>query len=382
MKNNPLKILLLLIFSALINPVFAADGQAALQQGSAVNEQNNDIIKMSARQRAEQGIEIQQAGSRELTEVVNAPGEVKIDLYRSAQVTPRISAQIVSRHARLGDSVKKGQRLITLSSVAMAGAQGALVEADREWKRVKKLGRKVVSGKRYIAAQVARQRSYATVLAYGMSKQEVKELLAKGNASLATGEFDLLSPQNGRVIFDRFVIGEVVKPGRLLFEVSDESVVWVEAKLRPQQTSGIRVGTTARISMDGKNWVEGRVIQLHYRLDPGSRTLGVRIEVSAKNEALKNEVLHPGEYVQVALTTRASKADIAVPETAIVLLRGSPTVFKLNGDKLSPSPVITGASSGGWVEIISGVAKGNEIAVKGVFTLKSLLLKSQIGDAD
>jgi len=212
--------------------------------------------------------------------------------------------------------------------------------------------------------------------------QEVKELLAKGNASLATGEFDLLSPQNGRVIFDRFVIGEVVKPGRLLFEVSDESVVWVEAKLRPQQTSGIRVGTTARISMDGKNWVEGRVIQLHYRLDPGSRTLGVRIEVSAKNEALKNEVLHPGEYVQVALTTRASKADIAVPETAIVLLRGSPTVFKLNGDKLSPSPVITGASSGGWVEIISGVAKGNEIAVKGVSTLKSLLLKSQIGDAD
>ncbi len=382
MKYNPLKILSLLIFLVLTNPIFAADGQAASPQGSSVEEQNNDIIKMSAAQRAEQGIEIQKAGSRELTEEVNAPGEVKIDLYRSAQVTPRISAQIVSRHARLSDSVKKGQRLITLSSVAMAEAQGALFEADREWKRVKKLGRKVVSGKRYIAAQVAHQRTYATVLAYGMNKQEVKELLAKGNASLATGEFDLLSPRDGRIIFDQFVIGEVVKAGRLLFEVSDESVVWVEAKLRPQQALGIQVGTTARISMDGKNWVEGKVIQLHHRLDPGSRTLGVRIEVFRKNEVLKNEVLHPGEYVQVALTTRAIKVSIAVPETAIVLLRGSPTLFKLNGDKLSPHPVETGISSGGWVEITSGVARGDEIAVKGVFMLKSLLLKSQIGDAD
>ncbi len=382
MKNNPLKILSPLIFLALTSLVFAANGQVTSPQSSSAREQNNNVIKMSAKQRAEQGIKIQKIGPRELTEVVNAPGEVKIDLYRSAQVTPRISAQIVSRHARLGDSVKKGQRLITLSSVAMAEAQGALVEADREWKRVKKLGRKVVSGKRYIAAQVARQRTYATVLAYGMNKQEVKELLAKGNASLATGEFDLLSPQDGRIIFDQFVIGEVVNPGRLLFEVSDESVVWVEAKLRPQQALGVQVGTTARISMDGKNWVKGKVIQLHYRLDPGSRTLGVRIEVFRKNEALQNEVLHPGEYVQVALATRASKAGIAVPETAIVLLRGSSTVFRLNGNKLSPYPVKTGISSGGWVEITSGLAKGDEIAVKNVFTLKSLLLKSQIGDAD
>jgi len=339
------------------------------------DERNGGIIEMSTEQRLAQGIETARVTERTLTAVVSAPGEVDINLYRSAQVTPRITAQIVSRYAYLGDHVNKDQMLVTLSSVAMAEAQGALVEADREWNRVKKLGRKVVSEKRHVAAQVARQRAYATVLAYGMSKKEVKELLADGDASLATGEFDLLSPQEGTIIFDEFVIGEVVETGRLLFEVSDESVIWVEAKLRPEQAVHVQIGSLARISVDGKNWTEGKVVQLHHRLDMGSRTLGVRIEISEEKD-----ILHPGEYVRVALETSASEKRIAVPEAAVVLMQGSPSVFKLEGDKLSPYPVETGVSSAGWIEITAGLAEGEEVAVKGVFTLKSLALKSQIGD--
>lgn len=333
------------------------------------------VIEMSAQQRAAMGIETARVESRTLTAVVNAPGEVAINLYRSAQVTPRITAQIVSRNAYLGDRVKKDQKLVTLSSVAMAEAQGALVETDREWKRVKKLGRKVVSEKRYVSAQVARQRAYATVLAYGMSKKEVTQLLNDGDASLATGEFDLLSPQYGTIIFDKFMLGEVVEAGRLLFEVSDESVVWVEAKLRPEQAVNIRVGSTAHISVDGKSWSDGKVVQLHHRLDAGSRTLGVRIEVSEKID-----LLHPGEYVQVALETSASEKRLAVPEFAVVLMQGAPSVFKFEDEKLSAYPVEIGISSTGWVEITGGLTEGDEIAVKGVFTLKSLVLKSQIGD--
>ena len=360
---SPYMLLLLAMFSF---TVFAAEEE---------HEESPGYIEMSAEQRASQGIETASAESRTLTAVVNAPGEVMINLYRSAQVTPRITAQVIQRNARLGDLVKKSQKLVTLSSVAMAEAQGALIEADREWQRVKKLGRKVVSDKRYVSAQVSRQRAYATVLAYGMSKTEVSELLASGDASAATGEFDLLSPQDGMIIFDDFVLGEVVETGRVLFEVSDESVIWVEARLRPEQAANIAIGSTARISIDGRRWVDGRVIQLHHRLDAGSRTLGVRIEVSDDDDTL-----HPGQYVQVTLETRASQARVAVPERAVVLLQGSQTVFRLDGDRLVPTPVETGTASAGWLEIASGLAPGEVIAVKGVFTLKSLLLKSQIGD--
>lgn len=339
------------------------------------DEYAGGIIEMPAAQRATLGIETARVEMRQLSAVVKAPGEVAINLYRSAQITPRIAAQVIARHARLGDRVKKGQQLVTLSSVAMAEAQGDLVEADREWKRVQKLGRKVVSEKRYVAAQVARQRAWATVLAYGMSKSEVDELLSKGDVSRATGEFDLLSPQDGSVIYDRFVIGEVVEAGRLLFEVSDESVIWVEAKLRPEQASDVQIGGIAHISADGKNWSDGRVVQLHHRLDAGSRTLGVRIEVSKEKD-----VLHPGQYVQVVLETRGSEVRLTVPEAAVVLMQGSPTVFRLEGERLLPVAVEAGASSAGRVAITSGLAAGDEVVVRGAFTLKSLALKSQIGD--
>jgi len=365
---SPYILVLLAVFSF---SVWA--GEEAHEEGQ--EEKARGYIEMSAEQRAEHGVETAIAESRPLTAVVSGPGEVKINLYRSAQVTPRITAQVVRRHARLGDLVEKGQQLVTLSSVAMAEAQGALIEADREWQRVKKLGRKVVSEKRYVSAQVDRQRAYATVLAYGMSKKEVSELLDSGDASAATGEFDLLSPQHGRIIYDDFVLGEVVETGRLLFEVSDESVIWVEARLRPEEVANIEIGSTARVSVDGKRWIDGRVIQLHHRLDAGSRTLGVRIDVDNRMGHL-----HPGQYVQVSLQTRASQARVAVPERAVVLLQGSQTVFKLEGDRLVPTAVETGVSSTGWLEVVSGLAPGEIIAVKGVFTLKSLLLKSQIGD--
>ena len=333
------------------------------------------FVTMPAAERAAKGIETALARTRLLTAVVNAPGEVRVNLYRTAQVTPRIAAQVVQRHAKLGDLVAKQQRLVTLSSVAMADAQGELIEADREWRRVKKLGRKVVSEKRYVSAQVARQRAYATVLAYGMSRREVDDLLASADAAMATGEFDLLSPRPGRIIYDEFVLGEVVETGKLLFEITDESVVWVEARLRPEDAGNIVKGSVARVSMDGQHWLQGKVIQLHHRLDAGSRTLAVRIEVNNENGKL-----HPGQYVQASLQTQASKARVAVPEQAVVLLQGSPTVFRVEGDRLIPTPVETGVSSAGWVEIVSGLAAGEEIAVKGVFILKSLLLKSQIGD--
>lgn len=365
-----LKVFILALSLSALNVAMASDDEGE-------EEHAGGIIEMSPEMRSAQGIETARVASRTLTAVVSAPGEVEINLYRSAQVTPRITAQVVSRYARLGDQVEKGQKLVTLSSVSMAEAQGALVEADREWNRVKKLGRKVVSEKRHVAAQVARQRAYATVLAYGMSKTEVKQLLKDGDASLATGEFGLLSPQAGTIIFDEFVIGEVVETGRLLFEVSDESVIWVEAKLRPEQAANIQIGSLARISVNGKIWTEGKVVQLHHRLDADSRTLGVRIEVNEEKD-----VLHPGEYVQVALETSASEKRVAVPEDAVVLMAGSPSVFKLEDGKLSAYPVETGVSSAGWVEVTAGLAVGEEIAVKGVFTLKSLILKSQIGDAD
>ena len=357
-------------------PVYSASAEQGHEQEGAHEEHEEEgALKMTPAEREAQGIRTTRVAPRALADAVTAPGEVRMNAYASAQVTPRISAQVVERHARLGETVKAGQPLVTLSSVEMAGAQGALIEADREWGRVRKLGREVVSEQRYVAAQVARQRAYATVRAYGMTEAQVERLLADGDASRATGAFDLLSPQAGTVIRDDFVLGEVVEAGRVLFEVSDESLLWVEAQLRPEQAAGVAVGMPARVSRDGAHWLDGQVVQLHHRLDEGTRTQGVRIEV-----ANRGDELHPGEYVDVTLQTAAANARIAVPEAAVLLMQGAPTVFKVEGDELHPQPVETGVTRGGWTEVKAGLAEGDEVVIQGAFLLKSLALKSQMGE--
>ncbi|HHH35888.1 MAG TPA: efflux RND transporter periplasmic adaptor subunit, partial [Gammaproteobacteria bacterium] len=165
------------------------------------------------------GIEVGEVRRAPVAGLINAPGEVMLNAYRTSKVTPRIAAQVSHRHARLGERVQAGQVLVTLSSVAMAEAQGDLLVADREWRRVKKLGRDVVSERRYVAAQVARQQAYARVRAYGMSEAQIQALLRQGDVSQATGDFKLAAPQAGTVIQDDFIVGEFVEPGRVLFEI-------------------------------------------------------------------------------------------------------------------------------------------------------------------
>jgi membrane fusion protein, heavy metal efflux system len=345
-----------------------------LAAGDADHEEEG-ALTMTPAERRVQGIETVQVGLRALNDVVTAPGEVRMNAYRSTQVTPRISAQIVARHARLGETVERGQRLVTLSSVEVAQAQGDLIEFDREWRRVSGLGREVVSARRFVAAQVARQRAYATVRAYGMTKAQIGALLKQGDASKATGAFDLLSPQAGTIIDDSFIVGELAVAGRVLFEISDESVLWIEAQLPPNDAVGIQEGAIASVSIDGNKWIEGHVVQHFHRLDETTRTQSVRIEV-----ANTDDLLHPGQFVQVVLQTGDAAPVVAIEKEAVLLMLGSPTVFKVEGDELHPQPVETGHTRAGFTEIRAGLAVGDEIVVKGAFLLKSLMLKSQMGE--
>ncbi len=379
MKNSAIRALFLslaLLVSDLPGLAYAA-GDQTLQVTGGAGHKEESVLKMTPAERRTQGIETVQVVQQVLSDVITAPGEVRMNEYRSVQVTPRVGAQIVARHARLGDAVKQGQPLVTLSSVEVAQAQGDLVESDRDWRRVKKLGRKVMSAKHYVAAQMARQRAYASVRAYGMTKAQIGALLRDADASRATGEFDLFAPQDGVVISDAFMVGEFVTPGRVLFELTDVTAPWVEAQLNPQDAANVTVGTPVRISRHGRQWLDGKVVQLHYRLNPTTRTRPVRIEVNNSDT-----IMPAGEYVDVEVQITDATPLIAVPRDALILMRGSQTVFKVISDELYPQPVEIGVTRAGWTEIKAGLAQGDEIVVKGAFLLKSLALKSQISVGD
>ena len=161
----------------------------AEQSEEGHGEEGGGHVEMTAAERSAKGIKSIALGKRKLTGEFIAPGEVTANRYRTAQVAPRISAQIVERHIVRGEKVEEGAPLVTLSSVEMAEAQGALIINDKEWRRVRNLCRDVVAEKRYVEAEVARQQAHAKLLSFGMAEQEVAALLKTGDASKATGRF-------------------------------------------------------------------------------------------------------------------------------------------------------------------------------------------------
>ena len=325
-------------------------------------------LVFSAAERAELGIVTAAVRLQTLAPEVKAPGEVRLNAYRTTQIAPRIDAQVVERHARMGESVDADAPLVTLSSVDMV--------SDREWQRVKSLGRDVVSEARYVQAEVTRQQAHAKVLAYGMPKSQLDRLLKTADLTQATGAFTLYAPHAGMVIEDAFVVGEVVEAGRLLMEVSDLSILWVEARVDPALAASIDVGDLVRVSADDQTWISGKVAQRYQRLNEATRTLGIRIDMP------NDGTMVPGQIVNIAVQTGTGVPRLAVPREAVVLVLGTPMVFKLEADTFEPQPVEVGLNAGEWTIVTAGLEAGDVIASEGVFELKSLLLKSQIGDAD
>jgi cobalt-zinc-cadmium efflux system membrane fusion protein len=369
---NKFKLVVICLFlAATTSPLPAEEDRA--EKG---HEEQRSALVLSADERKVAGIVVEPVMQRALSEVLRVPAEVVINSYQSARVTPRMQAQVVKRHVQLGDHVETGQALVTLSSVALSQAQGDLIVADREWRRVKSLGRKAVGERRYTEAEVARQQAFAKVLAYGMQQVQATELLKSGNAVKAVGEFDLLSPLAGTVLQDNFIMGELIEPGRILFDISDESVLWVEARVTPSTLSTIKVGANARVSANGTDWIDGTVIQLHHRLNETTRTQGVRIAV--ENTA---DLLHPGQFAEAEITTGAAAPRLAVPNDSLTLIKGVPTVFRMEaGGAFYTEEVEVGPTIGNWTVILSGLRDSESIAVSGVFHLKSLLLKSSLGE--
>lgn len=343
-------------------------GHAGEEEGHA-GEETTAPVKMDAAGLKAAGIRLQRLKPASPGEQLRAPGEVIDNAYGTTLITPRVEALVVRRHAKLGDEVPAGAPLVTLASVDVSDAQADLRIAEQEWRRVSALGREAVAGRRITEAKVAVDRARAKARAYGLPGT------ATGNAN---GEFTLTAPQAGRITEDDFVVGERIEPGRTLFRVVDESVVWVDAKLPSAMVQRVAAGSEATL-VTGSKRMPGKVLRVAHRTSESTRNAVVRIEVPNEGDQL-----HSGDYVDVYLDADAGSGSIqqlAVPTAALMQLDGQTVVFRRNADgALLPAPVRTGESIGDATLIEEGLKAGDTIVIDGAFAVKSQMLKAQLGE--
>ena len=340
--------------------------------GHGGNDEHGEegVVRLTPEQIKASNIVIQALSVTDVATRIRAPGEIKLNAYRTIKVSPRINAQVTARHTKLGDKVSLGQALVTLSSVEMAEAQGQLLLADKEWKRVKKLGRKVVSERRYITAKVDYDKAFANVKAFGMNEEEIKALLSQKRS--ADGSFKLVAQQAGRVLHDKFIIGERVEAGYELMVISDESLMWVEARVTPDIAGLIDIGNAAEIVIDEQR-IPAKVVQLHHTLDEVTRTSAVRIEVENKEDHL-----HAGMFVTTFIATHIKKQGMQLPEAAVLRSADGDWQVMVEQDKsgeFKAQEVKLKSVSDGKA-VISGIKPGTRVVTHGAFFVQSELMKS------
>lgn len=374
MKRRNLYPLLAVAFSvAVANGAFAVEPATQPASSSSPAAEDSPLTVDAATQK-QLGIEIASVEPRVLQDEIKAPGEVKANAYATSLVSPRIPAQVVRRHKKLGDEVRNGEALVTLSSVEVAEAQGNYIVAEREWQRVQALGAEAVSAKRFTESQVGRDQARAKLRAYGVGDGEIAALLKQGS-SRANGEFSLTASQAGRLTSDDFIVGERVEPGKVLFTVVDESIVWIEAQLAPSVAERVVVDAPVRVVAHNQT-LDGKVVQLSHQTQEGSRTTPARIEVA--NDA---DFLHKGEFVDTYISTASTTPRLAVPTEAIVQLQGQPTVFVTRGNgRFETQPITLGEVRGDYTVVVTGLEAGTPVAIRGAYALKARLLKAQLGE--
>jgi cobalt-zinc-cadmium efflux system membrane fusion protein len=85
----------------------------------------------------------------------------------------------------------------------------------------------------------------------------------------------------------------------------------------------------------------------------------------------------PGLYVTAAITVERVRAEVAVPEAAIVRTARGSAVFRADGARFELQPVVTGRSDGVWTEIAHGLEPGARYVTANAFLLKAELGKSE-----
>ncbi|APG05424.1 efflux transporter periplasmic adaptor subunit [Luteibacter rhizovicinus DSM 16549] len=332
-------------------------------------------LVLDARAMKVAGIVVDTLGRRRMGEELKAPGEVKMDAYATVLVSPRVASQVVTRKARLGDVVTKGQPLIVLSSVEVAETQGQLIVASQDWQRVSSLGPQAVSARRYGEALVQRDQARARLRAYGLTDGQVGNVLRRGSAA-ANGDFELIAPSAGRIVTDAFMVGERVEAGRVLFTVVTEDSVWVEARLSPSDAERVHDGAAVTVLAHGRE-LPGKMVGRSHQTDETTRRTDLRVQV-----ANPDDLLHPGELVETRIAVGETTPRLAVPAEAVLLLRNQTTLFvQGNGaGRFDAVPVEVGETRGGWTEIRQGVTEGTAYVREGAFALKARILRSELGE--
>ena len=342
------------------------------EQAGEGHEEEAGKLHLSIAQIEAAGVQLADAGPRELGTAISFPGEIRFDEDRTAHVVPRVPGVVESVQAELGQAVKRGQVLAVIASQQISdlrseqqAAQRRLELARLTFQREQQLWQERISAEQdYLQARQALQDAE---IALANARQKVAAVGPAG----AGNRYELRAPFDAVVVEKHLTVGEVVDETSNAFTLSDLSRVWATFAVAPRDLDKVTTGRNVTVSApDLGARVEGKVNYVGSLLGEQNRAATVRATLANPNGAWR-----PGLFVNVAVSVERFNAAVVVPESALQSWEEQTVVFARTEEGFEARPVKAGHRDAGLVEITTGLAAGTQVAAAGSFVLKSELGK-------
>jgi cobalt-zinc-cadmium efflux system membrane fusion protein len=290
-------------------------------------------------------------------------GTVNADISRNVPVISMATGRVVAIHARLGDTVKKGQLLLSIRSDDVAGGFSDY--------------RKAVADETLARTQLERAQGLYDHGAISMNDLQVAQdtedkakvdvetmaehLRLLGNdPDKPNGVVEVFAPIAG-VITDQQVTNAagVQALGSSPFTISDLSSVWVVCDVYENDLPNVRIGETAEIRLNAypDKVITGRVSNIGAVLDPSLRTAKVRVEVSNLG------TMRLGMFATATFSGLKKETFTEVPASAVLHIHDRDWVYvPAPGPRFHRLEVVSGdAMPNNMLEIKSGLTPGQQV---------------------
>src|SRR5450631_1974549 len=254
-------------------------------------------------------------------------GTVTPDISRTVPVVSLASGRVVAIHARLGDTVKAGQVLLTIRSDDVGSGFSDYRKAVRD----ETLARTQLERARDLHEHGAMSLADLQTAEDTEDKAKIdietteEHLRLLGNdPSKPNGVVDIFAPVSG-VITDQQVTNAagVQGLGSTPFTISDLSSLWIICDVYENDLATVHLGDPAEIRLNAYpgRVFRGRVSNIGATMDPQIRTAKVRIEVQNPG------MMRLGMFVTATFRGQTMEMHTSVPSTAILHIHDRDYVY-------------------------------------------------------
>jgi len=294
------------------------------------------------------------------------PGQVEFSgplvAPQTAMVRAKAGGTLLALNVAEGSRVQAGQVLgrIEMADLASRVAErNALLESARA--TLVQAERAHASNERLVAQQFISQ------IALENSRAAVDTARANLNAAQASldttrvglRDATLLAPISGIVARRHVLPGEKVSPEQQVLTIVDLSRLELAGNVGTHEVSRIAPGMVVQVQVEGVDQaVAGRIARIAPAAEPGTRSIGVTIELANPQEALR-----AGQYA-LARATLADDADrLTLPTSAVGNTSGQDHVWVIEGGVLARRAVTVGRRDPreGRVEVLQGVTPASQV---------------------